>query len=80
MHHHGGLVVAVNSKTLKIFTALSVINAHAGVRFLTRALEIKVRSVFEVFFSEIRHTLGSVRHRGGKYCNQSIISTVQLDL
>ena len=64
LRHQGGLVVAVNSKTLKIFTALSVINAHAGVRFLTRALEIKVRSVFEVFFSEIRQTLGSVRHRG----------------
>lgn len=42
-----------------------MINAHAGARFLTRALEIKVQSVFEVFFSEIRHTLGSVRHQRG---------------
>lgn len=61
--------VAVNTKTLKIFTALFVFNAYAGAGFLTRALEIKVRSVFEVFFSEIGHTLGSVRHRGGLITN-----------
>ena len=38
-------------------------NAYAGTRFITRALEIKVRSVFEVFFSEIRQTLGSVHQQ-----------------
>ena len=41
------------------------LNLYVGARFPTQALEIKVRSVFQVFFSEIRHTLGSVRHRGG---------------
>lgn len=48
---------------LKIVTALLVINVYAGAGFLTCALEIKVRWVFEVFFSEIRHTLGSVRQQ-----------------
>ena len=38
-------------------------NAYAGARFLTRALEIKVQSVFQVFFSEIRHTLGSMHQQ-----------------
>jgi len=37
------LVIAVNIKTLKNFTALLVINAYAGARFPMRALEIKVR-------------------------------------
>ena len=51
---------------LDFVTALLVDRRYsAGARFPTRALEIKVRSVFQVFFSEIRHTLGSVRHRGG---------------
>ena len=40
-----------------------VMKTYAGVRFLTRAIEIKVRWVFKVFFSEIRHTLGSVLHQ-----------------
>jgi hypothetical protein len=35
----GGLVVAVNPKTLEIFTALLVINVYVGARFLTRALK-----------------------------------------
>ena len=37
-----------------------VMKMYAGARFLTCAVEIKVRWVFEVFFSEIGHTLGSV--------------------
>ena len=42
------------------------LNLYVGARFLTRALGIKARWVFKVFFSEIRHTLGSVRHQGGQ--------------
>ena len=37
------------------------LNLYVGARFPTRALEIKVRSVFEVFLIEVGHTLGSVR-------------------
>jgi hypothetical protein len=38
------LVVTVNIKALKIFTALLVINVYAGARFLTHALKVnKVR-------------------------------------
>jgi len=37
------LVVAINPKTLKIFAALLVINAHVGAPFLTRALESELR-------------------------------------
>jgi hypothetical protein len=37
------LVAAVNLKTLKILTALLVINAHVGAPFLTRALESELR-------------------------------------
>ena len=57
--------VAVNTKTLKIFTALLVINTYAGTSFLTRALEIKLKCgwFFEVFFIEVRHTLGSGANR-----------------
>ena len=43
------------------------LNLYVGARFPTRALEIKVRSVFQVFFSEIRHTLGSMCYRGGNW-------------
>ena len=42
-----------------------MINICGGTCFLTYALEIKVRSVFEMFFNEIRHTLGSVCHQRG---------------
>lgn len=53
------------SKNVENFQRTFVFNAYAGARFLTRALDIKERSVFEVFFSEIRHTLGRVRQQIG---------------
>ena len=55
------------------------LNLYAGARFPTRALEIKVRSVFQVFFSEIRHTLRSARHRGGRESVRQQIVLIRKD-
>ena len=54
---------------------------YASARFLTRTLDIKVRWVFEVFFSEIRHTLGSVRHCEGleRICYYSNLNWIAIN-